>query len=127
MTLIAVEEILAERPLPDRVAEIAVRGGDDADVDRALDVRSDPADHAVLQDTQQLDLHRRGRIADLVEKDRPAVGFVEQAALLADRSGERAPLVAEELGFQEVLGKRAAVDGDELAAAPPSCNESPGR
>ena len=82
-----------------------------------LHVRADAADDAVLQDAEELDLHRRRRLADLVEEDRAAVGLVEQPALLADGAGERAALVAEELGLEQRLGEGAAVDRDELPAA----------
>ena len=45
--------------------------------------------------------------------------------LVGDRAGERAALVAEQLGLEELIGKRRAVDGDErpLAAARRVMNE----
>ena len=113
----AVEEVLAERAVADRLGEVAVGRGDDAHVDLRLDVRADLAHDAILQHAQQLDLHRRRGLADLVEEDRAAVGLVKESALLADGAGERAALVAEELGLQQRLRQRAAVDRDELAAA----------
>src|SRR5262249_9437095 len=45
---------------------------------------------------------------------RPGVRLGEEAALVLDRAGEGAPLVAEELRLQERLGQRSAVDRDEL-------------
>src|SRR5207249_1525812 len=113
-----VEEVLAEVAVADRLAEVAVRGCEDADVHLRLHVRSDAPDDAVLQHAQELDLHRRRGLADLVEEDRAAVGLVEQAALLADGPGERAALVPEELGLEQRLRHRSAVDADELAAPP---------
>src|SRR6185436_11047832 len=47
-----------------------------------------------------------------------ALGLHEQATTLAVGARERAPLVAEQLGFQESLGDGGAVDGDEAALAP---------
>ena len=54
-------------------------------------------------------------LADLVEEERSALRLLEEALLLLDGARERAALVAEELGLEEVLGHRAAVDRDERA------------
>ena len=62
---------------------------------------------------QELDLEARRHLADLVEEERAAVGFLEQALLVRGRARERALDVAEELRLEERLGKRRAVDGDE--------------
>ncbi len=48
-----------------------------------------------------------------VQQQRAAVCFLELADAPGDGAGEGALLVAEELGFQQVLGDRGAVDGDE--------------
>ena len=122
----AVEEVLAEVAVADRLAEVAVRGCEDADVHLRLHVRSDAPDDAVLQHAQELNLHRRRGLADLVEEDRAAVGLVEQTALLADGPGERAALVPEELGLEQRLRHRPAVDSDELAAPPRVVVDRPG-
>src|SRR5262249_34330227 len=56
------------------------------------------------------------------EQQRAAVRRLEQAAMRAVRAGERAFLVAEELGLEQVLRHRAAIDRDErliLARARP--------
>ena len=67
----------------------------------------------LLQDAQELDLQARRHVADLVEQQSAAIGGLEQALVGADRAGEGAFLVAEELRFEQVLGHGAAVDGDE--------------
>src|SRR5688500_16033471 len=43
---------------------------------------------------------------------------MEQTALFADRTGEGAALVTEELRFEQSFRKSAAVDRDEFAPAP---------
>ena len=48
-------------------------------------------------------------LADLVEKERAAVGQLEAAFASVDRAGERALLVAEELRFDERVRQRRAV------------------
>ena len=110
-----VVEVLAELALRDELRQVAVGGGDDAHVDGRLVVAADPADDLLLDRPQELDLHGRRRLADLVEEERAAVGLLEEAALLAHRAGEGAALVAEELGLEQRLRQRAAVDRDELA------------
>src|SRR5262249_23662685 len=42
----------------------------------------------------------------------------EAARLVLDRAGERPPLVAEELGLDQVLGEERAAHGDERLMAP---------
>ena len=71
---------------------------------------------ALLQHAKQLDLHRQRHVADLVEEQRAAVRLLEQAVLEPHRTGERAPLVPEQLGFEQVLGNAAAVHRDERLA-----------
>ena len=66
-------EILAERALAMACLEIAVGGGDHADVDLDAAPRADALDDLLLQHAQQLGLQRRRQLADLVEKDGAAV------------------------------------------------------
>src|SRR5205085_1266490 len=72
----------------------------------------------VLEDLEELGLQRGVHLADLVEEDGPLVGELELARLLAGGAGEGAPLVAEELGLEQLAGQRGAVDLDERLSAP---------
>ena len=80
-TLRAVEEVLAELALLDHGLEVAVRGRHEAHVD--LDgLRSAHAlELALLQQAQQLHLHRWANVADLVEEERAAVGELDPPGL----------------------------------------------
>ena len=98
----------------------------DADVDRRLDVRAHPPHLPFLQDAEELDLHRQRGLSDLVEKESAALGLVKETLLFADRAGERAALVTEELRLQQGLRKSTAVDGNELAAPPGVVMNRPG-
>ena len=114
----AVEKIFAERAVLDQLREIPM--GRDHDADVGLD-RLDPAQRLVdpfLQNPQQTHLHRRRDVADLVEEDRAALGDREAPRLVALGVGEGARLVAEELGLEEGVGERAAVDGHEGLSLP---------
>ena len=109
----AVIEVFAESPLRGHLHELAVRGRDDADVDFDLLVRADPLDGALLQDAQQLGLHRQREFADFVEKDRAAVGLFESPFPRPVGSGEGPFFVAEQLAFDDAFRQRGAVEGDE--------------
>ena len=73
----AVVKVLAERLRLDHRRQVAVRGGDDADVDAHRPLAADPDDLAVLDDAQQPDLRGKRELADLVEEQRAAVGLLE--------------------------------------------------
>jgi len=90
----------------------------DADVGGDALVAPHPLEHALLQHPQELDLHREGHVADLVEEQGAGLGHLEPPAAGADGPGERPLLVSEELTLQELGGDRPAVEGHEgLVAA----------
>jgi hypothetical protein len=68
---------------------------------------------ALLENAEQLDLDRKRKLADLVEKERAAVGELETAAAPFVGAGEGAALVAEKFALDDRLGKGGAVDRDE--------------
>ena len=78
-------------------------------VDRAADA----LERLLLEEPQQLRLQARHHLADLVEKDRAAVGRLEQPALLPIGAGERAALVAEQLALEQRFRQRRAGDVHE--------------
>ena len=63
-------------------------------------------------------MQRQRHLADLVEKNRPAGGRLQQAALLLLRVREGPPLVAEELALEQSLGQRRAGDVHEGPRGP---------
>ena len=72
----------------------------EADIERDLGLAADRSHRALLEHAQQLDLHLERHLADLVEKQRAAVGLDEQAGLVALRVRERAADVAEQLALE---------------------------
>ena len=76
---------------------------------------ANPFHLAVLDDPEHLLLHRGRGACDFVEKQRSAIRALEAAHVLSLRSGERPRLVSEELGVEQGLGERGAVDLDEGA------------
>ncbi len=73
---------------------------------------------AFLEHPQQLGLQVRRHLADLVEQQRAALRHFEQAFLVQRGAGERAFLVAEQLGLDEIFWNRGAVDLDERSLQP---------
>ena len=67
----------------------------------------------ILQHAENLGLHQRRHVADLVEEQRAAVALLELADPLAVGAGERAFFVAEQFAFQQLLGNGRAVDRQE--------------
>ena len=112
-----IEQVLAKPSLGDHAAQVAVGGGDDADVDLGGVRVADPLELALLQHPQQLHLQRRAHRPDFVEEQRAFVRLLDAALAVADGAGERAADVAEQLGLEQRLGNGAAVQGDERMAA----------
>ena len=109
----AVEQVFAELAGLHQGFQVLVRGGNDAHVDPHRRVAADPVELAIGQHAQQAGLGVGRHVADLVEKQGAAVGLLEAAAALVGRTGESAFLVAEQLGFHQVLGNRRHVQRDE--------------
>ena len=75
-------------------------------------------DLLLLDRAQELRLEPERHLADLVEEEGTAARQLEVAPARLGRPGERAPAVAEELGLEQLLGDRGAVDGDERLLPP---------
>ena len=105
----AVVEVVAKDVPLDGRFHVEIRGGQDADVDRDVAVVPDAADLKLLERAQDLRLGRHRHGADLVEKERSALGFLEQAAPRVRGPDEGAAHVSEELALDEVVGDSGAV------------------
>ena len=81
-------------------------------------VSPDPLEFPFLEEPQELDLHGRRELPDLVEEKRSAVGLFESPDAPARRPGEGALLVPEQLALQQGFGKGAAVHRDERPCGP---------
>ena len=108
-----VEEVLAELTRGDGLLEVLVGGGDDAHVDADQFRAADHPEGAVLEHAQEVALALGGEVADFVQEERAAVGQLKPAGLVGDRAGEGAFDVAEQFGFEQLLGQGGAIDGDE--------------
>ena len=93
-------------------------GADDAHIDRQLGNSPQGANGTFLDHTQKLALHGQGQVADLIQKQRPALRSLEETFAVFVRAREGPFSVAEELGLQQSLGNGAAIDGHERALGP---------
>src|SRR6266540_3747527 len=75
----SVIEILAETSVLDRGLQLAICGADDPNVGAAVRRVADAAKLAVLEKAKQLRLRGQRHLADLVEKQRSAVGGFDQS------------------------------------------------
>jgi hypothetical protein len=60
--------------LVDQSSQIAVRSGDDSDVDTNHLLPADGTELALLQGAEELALHPQAHVPNLIEKERPPVG-----------------------------------------------------
>ena len=109
----AVVEVLAERFVLDFLEQVAIGGGDDADVDGDGGGAAHAIELALLQDPEQFYLGLRGKFADLVEEDGAAVGELESAQTPGDGPAEGAFFVAEQFALHQTGWQRGAVHLDE--------------
>ena len=99
----AIEQVFAEGAVLDRLGQVAVGGGDDADVHLDRLGAADAVDLALLDGAQQLGLQAGIHLADFVQQQGAAIGFLELADAPGDGAGEGAFLMAEQFGFQQVF------------------------
>ena len=84
----AVEEVVAKFPDRDLLLERAIGGRHHPHVDLDRLHPAQPEERPGLQHPEQLDLHARRDLADLVEKDRAGVGQLEAAEPALRRPGK---------------------------------------
>jgi hypothetical protein len=96
-----VVQVLAKGPGDGRSLQVPMRRDDEAHVERHRPRAADPDDLTILEHSQQLCLHGRAQLADLVEKHGSPLRALEEAHAVAHRARERPALVAEQLALDE--------------------------
>ena len=89
------EQILAERAGLDHLVQIMVGGRDDPHQDRPRMRVAHRDHHALLEHAQQRRLHVQRQRGYLIEEQRPPVGRLKVADLVAHRPGKRPAAVTE--------------------------------
>src|SRR5712692_468681 len=105
----AVVDVLAERPLTHRPAQILVAGRDQPDVGAGGLAVPDLDEFPCLNGPQQLGLQGQADLADLVDEQCARVGQREEARPVLHGPREAAPNAAEEMAFDQRLGNGRTV------------------
>ena len=92
-----VEKILAKRAFGDASDEVAMSGGDNANIETRLARTTDRHHAPGLQEFEKAGLQSRRKLADLIEKHGSALRLLKPADSPELGSGECASLMAEEL------------------------------
>src|SRR5688572_30257344 len=95
----SIVEVFAESTGLDLGVEVAIGGGEDADVG-LLRRSADGLVLTLLQNAKELHLNGRRQLTDLVEKKRTALRASKPPLATPDRARERAALVTEKLRFE---------------------------
>ncbi|KAF5033894.1 hypothetical protein DSECCO2_601920 [anaerobic digester metagenome] len=109
-----VEQVLAEHAVCRHDREVAVGRGHEPEIALQLVFGTHRPEAAVLEHAQKRLLYALGQLADLVEKERAAVGQLEQPVAVAVRVGERAFDVAKQHAFDQRFRQRGAVHHHEV-------------
>src|SRR6185312_4053777 len=105
-----VVEIFAELPVRHLAHEILPRRGNEPHVGRDLARATQPTKALSLEHSEQLWLELRIQIANLVEKDTPTLGDVEEAWPKCVGAVRGSQLLPEELRVERRSRQRGAVD-----------------
>ena len=105
-------------PLADQLAQVAVRGGDDADIRLDRLAPAHRGELAFLQHAQQAGLRLGRHVADLVQEQRAAGGLLEAPDAAVERAGEGAALMAEQAASISLAGGSKTRACSATSAAP---------
>src|SRR4029077_10640482 len=84
----AIVQVFAKKTLGHGFLKVFIGRGYNAHIDSDILVAAHTSELSFLNHAQQLDLNGRRRIADLIQKDRPTVGDLEQPRLIGHRTGK---------------------------------------
>jgi hypothetical protein len=97
----AVIEVGSEAAASNEIAELAIGGGDDADIYVKRAAAPKALKSAGLKDAEKLDLAFGGHFANFVEEESAAVGHFETPKLAVHRAGISASFATEEFPFKK--------------------------
>src|SRR3990167_2527844 len=109
----AIVEVLAKAPRRHFAGQVTVTGGQHANVQADRLAPPHPLHLTLLQHAQQLGLQALRHFGNFIEQNGAALGQLELARRAGDGTSEGALLMAEQRGFEHVVGNRRAVDRDE--------------
>src|SRR5260370_14451809 len=114
----AIKQILTKGAARDFLLEVFGGGGEDASIHGEGLAGAYRLEALFFEDAQNFGLRAQAHVSDFVEEERAAVGFLEFSYFVIRRAGEAAFHVAEQLGFNQLLGNGGAADFHNKAFAP---------
>ena len=123
----AAVEIGAEAAVLDPRRQIGVGGTDHPDVDGDRLRRSHGGHFPLLKDPEESDLSIEGQLRELVEKERPALGRLDETHPIGGGTRECTLPVPEKLTLHQSRRQSTAVDRDKAALSPGLAVEKTGR
>ena len=109
----AVVEVLAEHAALHPVLQVLVGRGNHAHLDPDRGLAADPIKLAFGQHPQQACLQRGGHVPDFIQEQGAAIRLFEATATQTVGAGERALLVAEKFGLEQLARNRRGVQRNE--------------
>ncbi|MNF63646.1 hypothetical protein D3C84_453540 [compost metagenome] len=109
----AIVEVFTKAPRRHLAGQVAVAGGQHANIQADRLAPTDPLHFTLLQHAQQLGLQALRHFGNFIEQNGAALGQLELARRAGDGAGEGTLLMAEQRGLEHVVGNRRAVDGNE--------------
>ena len=114
----AEEQILAKRARSHHLLQRPMGGTHNPHIDGDGVVVTHSADFATFQCPQQPRLERLGEFADLVQKQRAAIGHLKQPSPMFLGAGEGPLAMAEKFAFHQMLRQRPAVHRHQRPTRP---------
>ena len=112
-----VEQVEPEPPGRHLLAQVAIGRRHNPHINPPRDVLAHPPQLALLDRPQHLGLRAKRQLADFIEHERAGVRFFEHAGPLGHGPGKGAARVPEQLGLDQIVGERRAVQRAERPAA----------
>src|SRR5210317_969853 len=114
----AIIQILAKLTIGYFIWQDLVRGSDNAHINLDRGGIANTLKFHGFESPQQTQLHARRDVAYFIEKKSAAVRALKAADLVPERPGKSSLYMSKEFTFQEILGKRCAVDLDQGLVSP---------
>src|SRR5690606_33384568 len=108
-----VKQVFPEQSFFHHLVKIHIGGCNHTDIDLHGFLGADHIKLLFLQHAQQLGLHSKARVADLVEENRAPVCSLEEARPRFSCARKRAAYVSKEFALQQRIRDTAAIDRDK--------------
>src|SRR6185503_13624090 len=106
----SIVKIISETTVGYHRAQVAVRGGNHANIDGNLMCSADAPDLSLLKRAQEFCLHRYVEFSNLIEEQRSPISDFEKSLLICVGACKRTLLVAKQFRLKQVLINGGAIN-----------------